>query len=53
MKSIYEIDIARDEGSVMEIIEENLEMAMAAMKSEKQDSFCPSIAKIGIFMEGS
>ncbi|MDY9922748.1 hypothetical protein [Methanobacterium sp.] len=53
MFSIKKIDIKRDEGSVMAMVEHNLEMAMATMKSEKPDSFCPSIAKVGIFMEGS
>jgi hypothetical protein len=52
MKSIYEINIAQDEGSVMAIIEENLDVAMATRKAEKQDSFCPGIAKVGIFAEG-
>lgn len=39
MVSIKKIDIKRDEGSVMSIIEENLQAGLAAMKAR---SICPA-----------
>lgn len=50
---IREIDIKRDEGHVVEIIQQNLDVAMMRMRAEKQDRVCPGIAKVGVFMEGS
>jgi hypothetical protein len=48
MVSIKKIDIKRDEGSVMEIIEENIQAGLAAVKS---NDFCP-VCQIPFTLEG-
>jgi len=52
MHSIKEIDIKRDEGSVMVIIEQNIKVATETMKAAKKDRICPSIAKVSVLVGG-